>query len=87
MIRPSQTSCEILGVLNQFSFGAHWYAGALSFYFLMTVRCGMREKEFGRKYERFIHFSIILWSVGTAVTGMVIHVYYQRRISPGCWVR
>ena len=82
----NQTTCTVIGALNQFGFSAHWYAGALSFYFLKTVRHGVREEAFAKTYEHWIHVVIISWSAGTAIAGVATKMYHQRRISPGCWI-
>eukprot|EP00980_Cylindrotheca_fusiformis_P021848 scaffold8682_cov122-Cylindrotheca_fusiformis.AAC.5 len=82
----NSATCTFMGALLQISFSAHWYAGALSFYFLSTVRFGTREATFSKKYERWIHIIILLFSLSTAVAGIVMDVFHARRINPGCWV-
>lgn len=82
----NDATCSFMGALLQFSFSAHWYAGALSFYFLSTVRFGTREDVFAKKYERWIHIVIVLFGMSTAIAGVVMDVFHARRISPGCWV-
>lgn len=78
--------CLIEGALVQLSFSSCFYAAALSFYFLMTVRYGMREATFERKFERFIHGFIIFFSTVTAIAGLALDIFRPNVLQPGCWV-
>jgi amino acid transporter len=82
----NDATCVMLGALSQFGFSAHWYSGMLSFYFLLKVKFGMREKTFELKYERWIHASIILFSISTAIAGIFLGVFRPMIVAPGCWV-
>lgn len=79
-------SCSFIGALVQFGFSAHLYSAALSFYFLATIRHGTREIAFAKKYERWIHGAIFVWSIATAIVGMALDVFHLSDIGPGCWV-
>ncbi|KAL3929983.1 MAG: hypothetical protein SGBAC_011967 [Bacillariaceae sp.] len=82
----NDATCTMIGAWNQMTYMAHWYAAALSFYFVSTVRYGVSETTFAKNYERWIHSIIITFHVVTAVFGVVGDVYFQRQINPGCWV-
>jgi hypothetical protein len=82
----NDATCKMLGALTQFGFSAHWYSGALSLYFLLTIRFGMREATFAKKYERWFHLFIILWSVSTSIVGLALGVFFPTDLGPGCWV-
>ncbi|CAJ1950092.1 unnamed protein product [Cylindrotheca closterium] len=79
-------SCSFIGALAQFGFSAHLYSAALSYYFLSTIRYGTREAVFAKKYERWIHVAIILWSVATAIVGIALDIFHLNDLGPGCWV-
>eukprot|EP00980_Cylindrotheca_fusiformis_P022023 scaffold8910_cov102-Cylindrotheca_fusiformis.AAC.2 len=81
----NDATCNMLGALTQFGFSAQLYSGLLSFYFLLTVRFGVKEKTFGKALP-YCHGIILLWSVTTAITGIVIGVYGPIGVGPGCWV-
>ncbi|CAJ1947341.1 unnamed protein product [Cylindrotheca closterium] len=82
----NDATCTLMGAWSQLTFMAHWYSAALSFYFVSTVRYGVSETTFARKYERWIHFIIVTFHTVTAVVGAIGDVYFQRQINPGCWV-
>jgi hypothetical protein len=82
----NDATCKMLGALSQFGFSAHWYSGALSLYFLLTIRFGMREATFAKKYERWFHLFIIFWSVSTSIVGLALGVFFPTDLGPGCWV-
>ena len=65
----------------QTSIAAHLYNACLSFYFLLTVRFGMREQKFEKVIEKLMHFVVITFSLGTAAAGW--SMYYPTHIGPG----
>eukprot|EP00980_Cylindrotheca_fusiformis_P012928 scaffold3234_cov56-Cylindrotheca_fusiformis.AAC.3 len=81
----NDATCNMLGALTQFGFSTQLYSGLLSFYFLLTVRFGVKEKTFGKALP-YCHGIIVLWSVTTAITGIIIGVYGPIGVGPGCWV-
>eukprot|EP00980_Cylindrotheca_fusiformis_P022025 scaffold8910_cov102-Cylindrotheca_fusiformis.AAC.4 len=81
----NDATCTLLGALTQFGFSTHWYSGLLSFYFLLTVRFGVKEKSFGKALP-YCHGIIVLWSITTAITGIIMEVYGPLGTGPGCWV-
>ncbi|CAJ1962356.1 unnamed protein product [Cylindrotheca closterium] len=82
----NKTTCSVLGALTQFAFASHFYGAFLSFYFVSTIRYGMREDAFSKKYERWLHLFIVIWSVGTSVAGLVMDIFRANVLGPGCWV-
>ncbi|KAL3938679.1 MAG: hypothetical protein SGBAC_006452 [Bacillariaceae sp.] len=82
----NDATCTLVGAWTQLTLTAHWYSAALSFYFVSTIRYGVSEASFSRKYEKWIHAIIISFHIITAGVGIIFDVYFQRQIVPGCWV-
>ncbi|CAJ1947169.1 unnamed protein product [Cylindrotheca closterium] len=82
----NDATCTVLGAIGQFSWSTHLYTASLSYYFLLTVRYGMRDEVFARKLEPWIHAAIMMWSFSTASSGVVIDAYHESETSPNCWV-
>lgn len=80
----TDATCTSLGWLLQFSWSAILYNGALSFYYLATVRFGIRRKTFGRRFEPWIHGSILLFSFGTSTYGVVIGLFNELEFGCKC---
>mmetsp|Transcript_13916 Transcript_13916/g.33643 ORF Transcript_13916/g.33643 Transcript_13916/m.33643 type:complete len:496 (+) Transcript_13916:51-1538(+) len=81
----NDASCNALGFVTQFAFSAHMYAGLLSYYFLMTVRHGVKQHEFAKKLP-YIHGFIITWSIGTGIAGIFLEAYGPTGSATACWV-
>ncbi|KAL3941329.1 MAG: hypothetical protein SGBAC_004303 [Bacillariaceae sp.] len=81
----NNASCNALGFVTQFAFSAHMYAGLLSYYFLMTVRHGVKQHEFAKKLP-YIHGFIIFWSVATGIAGIFLEAYGPTGAATACWV-
>lgn len=78
-------SCSLLGWLTQFGFSAVAYNGALSCYYLSTVRFKVSRKDFGEKYEKWIHATILGFFVVTATMGSSIGLFNELDLGFGCW--
>jgi len=81
----NDASCNALGFVTQFAFSAHMYAGLLSYYFLMTVRHGVKQHEFAKKLP-YIHGFIISWSIATGIAGIFLGAYGPTGSATACWV-
>ena len=68
----SKGTCAFLGFLGQWGIGTLWYNGVLAFYYLMTVRFGVRREVFARRYEPYIHGFILLFQLTTGLTGLIV---------------
>jgi hypothetical protein len=82
----NDATCTVLGFLTQFTITSHLYSAALSIYFLLSIRFGVREATFAKKYERWMHVVIILFGLATAITGVVMGMFHVSHVGPGCWV-
>lgn len=76
-------SLTALATILQIGIGAILYSSCLSFYFVLTIRFGMREATFAKRIEKAMHFLVITFSLGTSVTGLVTDMYYPMHVGPG----
>mmetsp|Transcript_29153 Transcript_29153/g.80052 ORF Transcript_29153/g.80052 Transcript_29153/m.80052 type:complete len:484 (-) Transcript_29153:314-1765(-) len=82
----NDASCSAMGFWNQLSFAAFFYNGALSVYYVFTIRTGMPEHTFGRTIEPWLHLVCNVYPLVTAVVGAILGVYRENELGPGCWV-
>jgi hypothetical protein len=61
-----------------------FYNGALSIYFLLVIRRGMKDGEIAKKYELWWHLVAIIWPLGTAIAATWLDLYAF--IYLGCWI-
>jgi hypothetical protein len=77
-------TCTFVGFLTQLSFAAMLYNAALSYYCLLAVRFGVKRKQMAH-YERWMHFSAILFPLVTASLGAAFGVFRELEVGFGCW--
>lgn len=83
----SPETCQALGFFNQFScIGAMYYNFILSFYYLLTVRFGVKRKEFRRKYELWMHLSALFFPI-SAIIGYLGQWYAEQDLFMSCWAK
>lgn len=82
----TDATCSVLGLFTQLAFAALVYNGLLSFYYLLTVRFGVKRKQFSDRYEFWMHFCTIIFFVFTAIVGAAIGLYSEIQVSLGCWI-
>lgn len=80
------TTCNFLGWGFQFSCGTFLYFGAVSTYYLMVVRFGIKDAYFGRRIEPFMHASILLFSIITSLVSLGKGLYGEQEIGAGCYL-
>jgi len=81
------TTCQKLGFLTQLAcMWAVWYNCILSFYYLLTVRFKVKRQEFVQKYEKWLHFSGVIFFPVTAVVGLVGDWYEEEDLAITCWI-
>lgn len=83
----NEGTCTALGFLTQFSYSAFVYNGMLSFYYLLTVRYGVKRQTLAKKYEPWMHISVVGFFLATASIGAAIGLYNEIDLGPGCWIR
>mmetsp|Transcript_9819 Transcript_9819/g.23117 ORF Transcript_9819/g.23117 Transcript_9819/m.23117 type:complete len:155 (+) Transcript_9819:55-519(+) len=60
----NDASCVMLGAISQFSIISQpLYLGFLSLYFLLTVKFGVKQRDFEAKYERWVHAFVLIFAV------------------------
>ena len=79
-------SCSALGFFNQLSFATFFYNGALSYYYVLTIKGGMSEERFSNRVEPWFHVVCNGYPLITAVVGAGIGVYGESELGTGCWV-
>lgn len=82
----NEASCTAMGFFQQLSLSNVWYNGMLSFYFLLTVRYGVREFDMARRYEPWMHVLSLGFPLITASIGAGMGVYDEFLIGHGCWI-
>jgi len=80
----SWATCRAQGFLFQLGFGVPIYFYFLTVFYMLTIRCGMGEKDFSRKYEPVMHITCFGFSFGTALAGLFLEIFNP--IPDGCWV-
>ena len=81
--RGTDTTCTMIGFFTQFSFAAIFYNCILSFYYLLTVRFGVKRQEFSKRYEPYFHTFTLFFFTATArfATSIVFKMRFRRPIS------
>lgn len=82
----SESSCEFLGFMTQLGFSSVLYNGFLSYYYLLTVRYGVKRHVFARRYEPWFHAISFFFAFITAVVGASMGFYSEVQLGLGCWV-
>ena len=84
--RGTFTTCAVAGFFNNVSFGAWWYTGFLSLYFLLLVRYEWKDRVIARYIEPWAHFISLAHPLATGIYAVVDDLYNPLRILPGfCW--
>ena len=82
----NDATCDALGFFQQFTFCSVWYNGMLSFYFLLTVKFGVKEDRMSRRYEPWMHILSIGYPLITALIGAGFGMYNENQIGHACWI-
>lgn len=83
----NRTSCNVLGFLHLFGVQASaMYAVSLTIYYLYVIKYNVREVEFSRKVEPWLHFVPIAWNLFAAAY-VVATDNMQPAMTGGCWIR
>jgi hypothetical protein len=79
-------TCSAVAALQQVGFASYFYNGALSTWYMMTVRYGYSQKDFARTVEPFLHILAGGYPLVTALAGLFMGVYHELDVDLGCWV-
>jgi hypothetical protein len=82
----NNATCSFLGFLTQLGFSSVLYNGFLSYYFLATIRHGVKRRDFARKWEPWIHVFVALFAFVTSTVGVGMGFFSEVDIGMGCWV-
>ncbi|CAJ1970412.1 unnamed protein product [Cylindrotheca closterium] len=82
----NDATCAAAGTLIQFSYSGLFYNAFLSWYFVLTVRFGVKHDVIARKFEPIMHFISVGYPLVTAILGAILGVYAETSTGMGCWV-
>ncbi|CAB9512288.1 expressed unknown protein [Seminavis robusta] len=82
----NRASCSMLGFFIIMFFSAAWYSGTLSCYFCLTVKFGVRERDFAKRYEPYMHAVSIGYPLLAAIVGLSLGTYHEIEIGASCGV-
>jgi hypothetical protein len=84
--RGTDATCSFTGFLTQLAFSAIWYNGMLSYYYLLTVRFGVKTATMASRFEPWIHLLCVGYNLGTAIVGYAMGFYSEMELGQGCWI-
>ncbi len=82
----SESTCTLLGFFTQLGFSSVLYNGFLSYYYLFTIRYGVKRHVFARRYEPWFHAFTFFFSFITSTVGASMGFYSEVQLGMGCWV-
>ena len=77
-------TCNLIGTLFQMSLSNMMYYGALSFYFLLTIRFHMTQDTIAKRIEPWTHGVCILWPLVTSLVGAFLNWYDELEVRQNC---
>lgn len=82
----NDATCTTSGALIQFSFSNFLYNAMLSFYFLATVRFGVKHTVIAKRFEPIMHLVSLGFPLVTSIVGAIMGMYRETATGFGCWV-
>ena len=82
----NDATCTVLGTFSQLSMTSIWYTGMLSYYYLLTIRFGVKEAAFARRIEPWMHALATGWPLLTGLAGAVMGIYHEIELGQGCYI-
>jgi hypothetical protein len=82
----NQATCCILGFLTQLTFMAAGCNCILSFYYVLTIRFGVKRQQFAQRFEKPMHAMNLSFFLITATVGVIKGFYSPVDVGFGCWV-
>ena len=79
-------TCTFLGFMTQLGFSSVFYNAFLGFYFLATIRLGVKRETFAKTWEPSIHVFVALFSFITSGVGVAVGFFSELSVGMGCWV-
>ena len=82
----NDATCTAAGTLIQFSYSNCFFNAMLSFYFMATVRLGVKNAVIAKWFEPMMHFVSIGYPLVTSLVGAYFGMYSETATGMGCWV-
>jgi hypothetical protein len=80
----NDTSCSVIGFLNQISLSTRLYNAMLSLYFLLTARYGFTNAQIAKRIEPLMNLVSIAYPLVTAVVFALSNEYGEMGSVMGC---
>lgn len=82
----NQATCDTQGFFLHVGFaGVPMYMLTLTVYYLNTVKFNMKDKEFSRRLEPWLHFMSIGWTVGGGIACWISGSFNMMEAGNICW--
>lgn len=82
----NDASCTAIGFLTQFAFSGFLYYGMLSYYYVLTIRWGVRDAKFSKYVEPWMHVISVGYPLITASVGAAMGFFHENELGIGCWI-
>lgn len=77
-------TCTAQGFFNQLLLGGPLYNLMLAIYYLLIGKYNLTEEEIARRYEKYMHVTAILTTLGFAIAGLPLTLYNNANL--WCWI-
>ena len=81
----NDTTCTIMGFLQQLSMVSIIYCGMLSWMYLLTIRYGVVEAKLSKRYEPWMHLISVGFPLVGAILGVAMGLFQEVVIGAFCW--
>ena len=78
--------CTADGAITVLGYAGPYYNVSLSFYYLMTIRCAIRDEKIQKRYEPWFHGIPIVGALSACIVGLFLKVYNPSPFGLGCWI-
>lgn len=76
----NDTTCSIVGALNQLIYGVILYYGSLSIYFVLTARFGYSNDHISHGVEPYFHIFCFGYPLVTSFVGLFLGAYSEPEV-------
>ena len=76
----NDSTCTVIGFFNQVGYGGMLYNAALSYYFFLTARFGMKNDQIAQCIEPTMHIFSVGYPTMTAFVGLILGVYSESEV-------
>ena len=73
----NDATCGWLGFMTQLAFAPSVYNTCLSYYFLLTIRFGMKRKTYAKRVEPWMHSIVFVFAFATSLTGWIMGLRHR----------